>query len=169
MARLVRKRRAAREVGLLEAAGRGAVAGLVGGVAMTLLDRQVVPAMGRRDGHVSRWDRQVARGAKRAGVQLQGRHRTIAGVATTLVYGAVIGAAYGVARTRLRDLEVARSVLDTGLVYAATLVAGEPAVRGRSNRGKSSTATGARGAVQRGSGPAVFGRATMTAFHYLMR
>lgn len=169
MARLAGKRRGPRRMGMLEAARHGAVAGLVGGVAMTLLDRAVMPRVGGRDPQVSAWDRQVARGAKRAGVRLTAGRRTFAGVATTLAYGAAVGAIYGMARTRLRGVDAATSILDTGLVYAARLVAGAPAVSSRSGRAASRARGGARGAVQRGSGPAVFGRATATAFHYLTR
>lgn len=162
-------RKRQRDVPLLEAAGRGALAGLVGGVAMTVLDRAVMPRVGGRATPDREWDRQVTRGARRAGVRLAGSRRTAAGIATTLAYGALVGAVYGVARMRLRDLDAASGVLDAGLVYAATLVAGDPLARGRGIRGKSPRARGVRRAMEYGSGPAVFGRATMAAFRALTR
>jgi hypothetical protein len=169
MARKARMKRIPREMGLLEAAGRGAVAGLVGGVAMTLLDRTLMERLGGRDQRVREWDRQVARGARRAGVRLTGGRRTAAGIATTLAYGAAIGAVYGMARSRTRDVEAAAGILDTGLVYAATLVGGAPATRTKQGRGRPPQAMGLRGAAQRVSAPAVFGRATTTAFRMLTR
>lgn len=169
MARMKRKVRVRREMGLLEAAGRGAVAGLVGSVAMTLLDRTVMERLGGRDQRVREWDRQVARGARRAGVRLAPRQRTAVGIATTLAYGAAIGAVYGMARSRTHDIEAAAGLLDTGLVYAATLVAGAPATRTKQGRGRPPQAMGLRGAAQRVSAPAVFGRATTAAFRMLTR
>src|SRR5918912_3366957 len=89
------------EIGLAEAALRGAVAGLVGGLAAlaadALAERRVLTARGStRQG----WSRLARRVARRTGSSLGERQQVAAGIAAHLFYSASLGALYGVLQYR---------------------------------------------------------------------
>ena len=147
---------------LQNAAARGATAGLIGGLALTALDRFVAPRMGGP--HREReWDNGIAGALARVGVRVSDGERAAAGIATTLMYATLLGAAYGVARQRWQRSPATIGLLDAALVYGASLVSREPrrpprAVRRRSAR-----------AVRAVSSISVFGTATAAAYKALSR
>lgn len=120
---------------LMEVAARGALAGLVGGVAMAAAERVLLPRLpDRRAPRVAPWDARVGRAAKAAGWRLSRDQRTALGIATQLGYAALLGAGYAVARTRLRPSLAAKQLLDAGLAFGVSMLAPE-LPRKRSPRG----------------------------------
>jgi hypothetical protein len=117
---MARKRR--RQQTLLETALRGGAAGIVGGLAITLLEREVLARVMGGARHRSAWDDLAARGLARVGVELGDGGRIATGVATQVVYAGVLGAAYAVLREQSRDSRAGRILLDGALTYAASLV-----------------------------------------------
>jgi hypothetical protein len=146
------------------AAACGAAAGLIGGLALTALDRLVAPRLSGT--HREReWDARVANALTRAGVRLSPAGRAAAGVATSLAYAALLGAGYGLARQRLRRTPAARGLIDAALVYGASLISPEPPRRPHSARRYTARAA----AMQRVSSVSVFGKATAAAYRALSR
>jgi len=117
---MARKRR--RQRTLLETALRGGAAGMVGGLAITLLEREVLARIMGGARHRSAWDDLAARGLSRVGVELGDGGRIATGVATQVAYAGVLGATYAVLREQARDSRAGRIVLDGALTYAASLV-----------------------------------------------
>ena len=117
---MVRKRR--RQRTLLETALRGGAAGVVGGLAITLVEREVLARVMGGARHRSAWDDLAARGLARVGVELGDRGRIATGVATQVAYAGVLGAAYAVLREESRESRAGRILLDGALTYAASLV-----------------------------------------------
>src|SRR5215207_5508865 len=129
---MVRKRR--RQRTLLETALRGGAAGVVGGLAITLVEREVLARVMGGARHRSAWDDLAARGLSRFGVELGDGGRIATGVATQVAYAGVLGAAYAVLREQSRESRAGRILLDGALTYAASLVfpdQPQPARRGR--------------------------------------
>lgn len=113
-----------------DAAARGALAGLAGGVVLLasseLTARGVLAGAGkepRRKGPAIRRGarRAVRAGSRAAGVRLTGRQREIATVALELAGAAGIGAVFGLIASRVRIPAAASGPLLGGLVYASTL------------------------------------------------
>src|SRR5687767_722557 len=110
------------EVSMGEAALKGALAGAVAGAAV-LIGRRLQhsgilePTEFRDD----RWERYVRRAARRMGFDLSPRASDIASITTYLAYSAAVGAAFGVARVRLPLSVSATALLESGLVFAASL------------------------------------------------
>lgn len=154
---------------LLESAGRGALAGLIGGAAMAAAERYVLPRLPDRHApRVARWDARIARAAHRAGWDVSPRSRTALGVGTQLVLASLLGAAYAVARDRLDTSRAGQALLDAGLAFAVSALAPELP---RSKRGRR---RGLRHRVQRRvlapiTPPAIYGRATSMALRALAR
>src|SRR5688572_6352083 len=156
------KRHTRTQISPAGAAARGAAAGLIGGLALTALDRVIAPRFG--GGQREReWDEGVADTLAHVGVRVAGRERAMAGVATGLVYAAILGAAYGLARQRWRTSPATLGLLDAALVYGASLVSREPR---RVTRGRRRPATRAMRAV---GSVSVFGTATAAAYKALSR
>jgi hypothetical protein len=130
MAKRRRRRRS-----LLETALRGAAAGMVGGLAISLVEREVMARIAGGAKHRSGWDDLAARGLARVGFEVgDGGARIATGVASQLAYAGTLGAAYAVLREQARDSRAARILLDGALTYAASLVFPDrpmPARRGR--------------------------------------
>ena len=129
---MARKRR--RRQTVLKTALRGGAAGAVGGLAITLLEREVLARVMGGARHRSAWDVLAARGLARVGVELGDGGRIATGVATQVAYAGVLGAAYAVLREQSRDSRAGRILLDGALTYAASLVfpdQPQPARRGR--------------------------------------
>ena len=128
-------KRRRRKRSLLETAARGGAAGVVGGLAISLVEREVLARIAGGARHRSVWDDLAARGLSRVGLEVgDGGGRIATGVASQLAYAGVLGAAYAVLREQARDSRAARILLDGALTYAASLVFPDrstPARRGR--------------------------------------
>lgn len=107
---------------LLQTALRGGAAGMVGGLAITLIEREVLSRVMGSARHRSAWDDLAARGLSRVGVELGDGGRIATGVATQVAYAGMLGAAYAVLREEARDSRAGRILLDGALTYAASLV-----------------------------------------------
>jgi hypothetical protein len=128
------KRRRRKERALLQTALRGGAAGLIGGLAITLVEREVLARITGGARHRSAWDDLAADGLARLGLEVGDRGRIATGVLSQVAYAGVLGAAYAVAREQSRDSRAGRILLDGVLTYAASLVfpdAPKPARRGR--------------------------------------
>jgi hypothetical protein len=128
-------KRKRRKRSMLETALRGGAAGVVGGLAISLVEREVLARIAGGARHRSAWDDLAARGLSRVGVHVgDGGGRIATGVATQLAYAGVLGATYAVLREEARDSRAGRILLDGALTYAASLVFPDrptPARRGR--------------------------------------
>jgi hypothetical protein len=128
-----------RKRSMLETALRGGVAGVVGGLAISLVEREVLARIAGGARHRSSWDDLAAHGLARVGVRVgvrvgDGGSRIAAGLTTQLAYAGVLGATYAVLREEARDSRAGRILLDGALTYAASLVFPDrpaPARRGR--------------------------------------
>lgn len=130
---MVKRRR--RQRSLLETALRGGAAGVMGGLAISLVEREVLARIVGGVRHRSAWDDLAARGLSRVGVELgDGRGRIAAGVATQLAYAGALGAAYAVLRERARDSRAGRIMLDAALTYASSLAFPERQTAARRGR-----------------------------------
>lgn len=151
-----------RKPSLTRAATRGAVAGLIGGAAMTAAERVVLPRLpGRRAPRVLPWDARVADAAAAIGWDMSPRSRTAAGITTQLLYAACLGAAYAALTSRKRS-RAGRDLADAALVFAASLIAPELPRRKPRKKGDRLTRIGRRAAAPI-TVPKVFGRATAMA------
>lgn len=162
-------RRKERESSVAELAARGALAGLVGGVAMAAAERILIPKLpDRRAPRVAPWDARVGRLAKSAGWRLSKRQRTAVAIATELGYAALLGAAYNVARGRLRPSRTTGQLLDAGLALGVSLLAPElPRKRiPRATKGLRNTLL-VRPLSTRLTPPSVYGHATSLALRAL--
>lgn len=116
----MRRRRS--EVPIGEAVLKGALAGAVAGTAVLVARRLqhggILEPPEHRD---DRWERFVRRTARRMGLDLSARATSAAGALTYIGYSAAIGAAFGVARVRLPLSVSASALLESGLVFAASL------------------------------------------------
>jgi hypothetical protein len=127
-------KRKRRQRSLLETALRGGAAGVVGGLAISLLERELIARIAGGARHRSAWDDLAARGLSRVGLDVgEGRGRIATGMATQLAYAGLLGASYAVLREQARDSRAGRIVLDGALTYAASLVFPD---RPRAHRGK---------------------------------
>ena len=128
-------KRSRRQRSLLETALRGGAAGVVGGLAISLVEREVLIRIAGGARHRTAWDDLAARGLSRVGVRVgDGGGRIATGLATQLAYAGVLGASYAVLHERARESRAGRILLDGALTYAASLVFPDrpaPARRGR--------------------------------------
>ncbi len=151
-----------RKISPATAATRGAVAGLIGGVALAAVDRLLAPRLGGGT-REKEWDARVADTLSSVGLRVAGRRRTAAGIVTGLAYTSLLGAAYGLARRRWRGSPAALGLLDAALVYGASLVSREP--RRPPRRSHRSTARAMRAV----SSISLFGTTTAAAYKALSR
>lgn len=156
---------------LLKSAGTGALAGLIGGAAMTTAERVLLPRVpGRRRPRVPRWDRQIASAAERLGWEMSPRARATTGIATQLVYATMLGTAYGIASQHLRPSRAGRQLLDASLMFAASLLAPElPRHKGRRRKRRGRVERIGLRALEPVTPSRVFGRTTTLALSALMR
>ena len=128
-------KRKQRRRSILETALRGGAAGVVGGLAISLVEREVLARIAGGARHRSSWDDLAAHGLARVGVRVgDGGSRIAAGLTTQLAYAGVLGATYAVLREEARESRAGRILLDGALTYAASLVFPDrpaPARRGR--------------------------------------
>lgn len=159
---------AERKPSLGRAASHGAIAGLIGGAAMTAAERLVLPRLpGRRAPRVVPWDARVADAADTIGWDMSRRSRTAAGITTQLLYAAILGAAYATIISR-KPSRAGRDLADAALVFAASLIAPELPRAKRRKRGGRLTRLGRR-AAEPITVPKVFGRATTLALRAIQR
>jgi hypothetical protein len=120
------------ELGVRQAALRGAAAGVVGGTAVLLLSwlihRGFVSAEDTLD---EEWERVIRKVARRGHIELSARQLRLARMTAQLTYAALVGAAYGVARTRRALPTPLRAMLNSGLVHAASV----PVITGLAPKG----------------------------------
>jgi hypothetical protein len=128
-------KRKQRKRSMLETALRGGAAGVVGGLAISLVEREVLARITGGARHRSAWDDLAAQGLSRVGLRVgDGGGRIAAGLTTQLAYAGVLGATYAVLREEARESRAGRILLDGALTYAASLVFPDrpmPARRGR--------------------------------------
>ena len=128
-------KRKRRQRSMLETALRGGAAGVVGGLAISLVEREVLARIAGGAKHRSGWDDLAARGLARVGLEVgDGGARIATGMATQLAYAGLLGASYAVLREQARDSRAGRILLDGALTYAASLVFPDrptPARRGK--------------------------------------
>ena len=116
-------KRKQRKRSMLETALRGGAAGVVGGLAISLVEREVLARIAGGARHRSSWDDLAAHGLARVGVRVgDGGSRIAAGLTTQLAYAGVLGATYAVLREEARESRAGRILLDGVLTYAASLV-----------------------------------------------
>jgi hypothetical protein len=115
-----KKRRSERE--MLRTALRGGAAGIVGGLAITLVEREVLARITGAARHRSAWDDLAADGLSRIGFDVGERGRIATGVLSQLAYSGALGAAYAVLREETKDSRAGRILLDGALTFAASLV-----------------------------------------------
>jgi hypothetical protein len=151
------------------AAARGAVAGLIGGAAMTAAERMILPRLpDRRRPRIMPWDERIAAAADAIGWDMSPRARTTMGITTQLAYAALLGAGYA-ALTNRKPSRAARELADAVLVFAASMLAPElPRLRPR-RRKRSRVARLRQRVVEPITPPKVFGRATTMALRALQR
>jgi hypothetical protein len=103
------------------------------------------------------------------GWEMSPRVRTIAGIATQLLYAALLGAAYGAATSR-RSSHATRQLVDAGLVFAAALLSPELPREPRQRRSRRSRAAKLRLLALAPITPSrVFGQTTTLALKALTR
>jgi hypothetical protein len=107
-----------------EAALKGALAGVAGGAAMMLVRpfqaKGLLPASERTE---PEWQKVVRSEARRRRIHLTKMQSALLGSAVHLSYSALIGAAYGVMRSRAPIPDAAQGLVTSGLVYAANFPA----------------------------------------------
>ena len=107
---------------MVEIALRGAAAGVLGGVAISLVEREVLSRITGEARHRSSWDALAARGLARVGLDVgDGGGRIATGMATQLAYAGVLGATYAVLREQTRESRAGRILVEGVLTYAASL------------------------------------------------
>jgi hypothetical protein len=161
--------RSSENTSFVRVVGRGAIAGLVGGAAMTAAQRVVLPRLpGRRAPRIVPWDARLRDAADTLGWHMSPRARTAAGITTQLLYAALLGAVYAAVMSR-KPPRAVRDLADALLVFGASLIAPElPRGKRRRRRGGTLTRLGRR-ATEPITVPRVFGRATSLALKALER
>lgn len=151
------------------AAARGAIAGLIGGAAMTAAERVVLPKLpDRRRPRVVPWDERIANAADAVGWDMSARTRTTLGITTQILYATLLGAGYAALVSR-KPSRAVHELADAALVFAASLLAPElPRHRPR-RRKRSRVARLRQRVVEPITAPKVFGRTTAMALRALQR
>lgn len=168
-ARMPNSFRRSDELDVSEAALRGAAAGLVGGATVLLLSwlirRGVVSSDDTLD---DEWERLIRNVARRAHLELSARQLRLARMTAQLTYSALVGAAYGVARSRRTLPGPLRAALNSGLVHAASVpvVSGLTPARGPKRKRRKASAKGI--SIPVGSA-ALYGLTTSAAFSAFQR
>lgn len=164
----MRMRGNGRRFGTGDAALRGAVAGLAGGVSILALSWLVHRGVLFTDDTVDEeWERLIKHAAKRAGLALDRRQARVARVIAQLTYASLIGAGYGVAFTRRSFPQPLRSALNSALVHAASIPAIARASAGREPKKRSRRKR--RGLTIPLGSAALYGLTTSAAFRALMK
>ena len=128
------KRPSRRNRSIARTAARGGAAGIVAGLAVTLVEREVLSRIVGGARHRSAWDDVAAKGLGRMGLEVGDRGRIATGIVSQIAYAGALGATYAVLREETRESRAGRILLDGALTYAASLVFPDkptPARRGR--------------------------------------
>jgi hypothetical protein len=107
---------------------------LIGGVAIAVVERELLSRITGGVRHRSGWDDVAAGGLSRIGVDVGERGRLATGLASQILYSGLLGAAYAVLREETRDSRSGRILVEGALTYAASLVFPDrprPVMRGR--------------------------------------
>jgi len=107
---------------------------MIGGVAIALVERELLSRITGGARHQSRWDDVAASGLSRIGLEVGDRGRIAAGVSSQIIYAGLLGAAYAVLREETRESRAGRILLEGALTYGASLVFPDrphPVARGR--------------------------------------
>lgn len=148
---------------------RGALAGLIGGAAMTAAERMILPRLpDRKRPRIVLWDERVASAADAIGWDMSSRARKTMGITTQLLYAALLGAAYA-ALTSRRPSRATRELADAALVFAASLLAPELPRRQPRRRKRTRIARLRQRATEPITAPKVFGKTTAMALRALQR
>jgi hypothetical protein len=158
-------KRRRRKPRLIQTALRGAAAGVVGGLAVTLAERELINRVDGGTPHRAGWDDSLQHQLKRAGIHVGGRGAIAAGVISQLAYSGALGAAYAVLSERATESRAGRALLDGALIYAASFVfPDQPKPRRRGRR-----LPLRRTLVERVNTAAAFSRATTMALGVMSR
>ena len=151
------------------AVARGAIAGLIGGAAMTAAERVILPRLpDRKRPRVVPWDERLESAADALGWDMSPGARTAMGITTQLLYAALLGAGYA-ALTARKPSRATRDLADAALVFAASLLAPE-LPRHRPRRRKRTRVGRLRQRVTEPiTAPKVFGRTTTMALRALQK
>ena len=154
-----------------DSAVRGAIAGLIGGAAMTAAERVVLPRLPtHRRPRVVRWDKNVSAFAEKLGWEMSPRARTVAGVSTQLAYAALLGAGYLVARRHVVTSRAGQRLLAAALEYGALLTAPElPRTSKRRDKRAGRLGKLRRKVLDPITPPSIFGQTTSLALKALVR
>lgn len=148
---------------------RGALAGLIGGAAMTAAERMILPRLpDRKRPRIVPWDERVASAADAIGWDMSSRARKTMGITTQLLYAALLGAGYA-ALTSRRPSRATRELADAALVFAASLLAPELPRRQPRRRKRTRIARLGQRATEPITAPKVFGKTTAMALRALQR
>lgn len=148
---------------------RGALAGLIGGAAMTAAERMILPRLpDRKRPRIVPWDERVASAADALGWDMSSRARKTMGITTQLLYAALLGAGYA-ALTSRRPSRATRELADAALVFAASLLAPELPRRQPRWRKRTRIARLRQRATEPITAPKVFGKTTAMALRALQR
>ena len=151
------------------AVARGAVAGLIGGAAMTAAERMILPRLpDRRRPRVLPWDERLASAADAIGWDMSARARTTMGITTQLLYAALLGAGYA-ALTSRKPSRAAHDLADAALVFAASLLAPELPRHRPGRRKPTRVARLRQRVIEPITAPKVFGRTTTMALRALQQ
>ena len=150
---------------LLQTAVRGGIAGVIGGLAVTLVEREVLTRFVGGPQHRAAWDEVAARGLSGMGMKVGPRGRIAGGVLSQVLLAGALGATYAVLREETRRTRAGRILLDGALTYAASLVVPDQKPRRRGARRLSAK----RSMVRAASPGAAFSGVTSLALGALTR
>jgi hypothetical protein len=153
-----------------KSAARGAIAGIIGGAAMTAAERVILPRLpDRRRPRIVPWDERLSSAADAMGWEMSPRARTTLGITTQLLYAALLGAGYA-ALTSRKPSRAARELADAALVFAASLLAPElPRHQPPRRRRRTRVERLRHRVIEPLTAPKVFGRTTTLALRALQR
>lgn len=156
------------EIGIGEAAVKGAIAGAVGGLALIAAEELAERSWLSRSGRArDEWGTLATSVGARAGVRLRGRSRSAAGVAMHVLVSAALGAGYGVAMSQGRMRTPLQGLVEAALVYGAYLAERPGPLTGGGTRGRRLRAS-RTGRIPIGTHD-LFGAATARVFRALLR
>lgn len=96
---------------------------MVGGLAISVVEREVLARIAGSARHRSAWDDLAARGLSRVGLDVgEGGGRIATGMASQIACAGMLGAAYALLREQSRTSRAGRILLEGAITYAATLV-----------------------------------------------
>ena len=151
------------------AVSRGAIAGLIGGAAMTAAERVILPRLpDRHRPRIVPWDERLAAAADAMGWEMAPHTRTAFGITTQILYAVLLGAGYA-ALTSRKPSRAVHELAEAALVFAASLLAPELPRRKPHRRKRTRVGRLRQRAIEPITAPKVFGRTTTMALRALQR